>query len=52
MEWDSVNTDVIVAKGKLVSFNLMQYYIKIIKNNKFFSFYVQIPELKIHSSVS
>jgi len=28
---DSVNTDVIVAKEKLVSFNLMQYYIKIIK---------------------
>jgi hypothetical protein len=33
---DSVNTDVIVAKGKLVSFNLMQYYIKIIKQEIFF----------------
>lgn len=28
---DSVNTDVTRSKGKLVSFNLMQYYIKIIK---------------------
>jgi hypothetical protein len=33
---DSVNTDVTVAKGKLVSFNLMQYYIKIIKREIFF----------------
>jgi hypothetical protein len=36
---DSVNTDVIVAKGKLVSFNLMQYYIKIIKQEIFFFLY-------------
>ena len=35
---DSVNTDVTVAKGKLVSFNLMQYYIKIIKREIFFFF--------------
>jgi hypothetical protein len=31
LEWNSVNTDVTVAKGKLVSFNLVQYYIKNIK---------------------
>lgn len=28
---DSINTDVNRSIGKLVSFNLMQYYIKIIK---------------------
>jgi hypothetical protein len=38
---DSVNTDVTRSKGKLVSFNLMQYYIKIIKN-KFFSLRITI----------
>lgn len=31
LEWNSFNTDVTVAKGKLVSFNLVQYYIKNIK---------------------
>ncbi len=40
---DSVNTDVIVAKGKLVSFNLLQYYIKIVKQ-EFFSFYLPVPK--------